>query len=84
MAIKEQIGIVTSVAMQKTSVVNNENKYIHPTYSKIVTKTKKYLVHDEKQISKIGDLVVIQECRPLSRNKRWTLTKILSTSPAFN
>jgi small subunit ribosomal protein S17 len=84
MAIKEQIGIVTSVAMQKTSVVNIENKYIHPTYSKIVTKTKKYLVHDEKQISKIGDLVVIQECRPLSRNKRWTLTKILSTSPAFN
>ena len=84
MATKEQIGTVTSVAMQKTSVVSVENKYIHPIYSKIVTKTKKYLVHDENQISKIGDQVIIQECRPLSRKKRWTLIKILSTSSVFN
>jgi len=78
MAIKEQIGIVTSTAMQKTVVVSIENKYTHPIYSKIMTKTKKYLVHDENQISKIGDQVLIHGCRPVSRKKHWVLVKILS------
>ena len=84
MAIKEQIGTVTSIAMQKTVVVSVESKYTHPIYSKIMVRTKKYLVHDESQVSKIGDLIIMQECRPLSRKKRWTLVKTLSTSPAFN
>jgi len=80
MAIKEQIGIVTSTAMQKTVVVSVENKYIHPIYSKIMIKTKKYLVHDENKISKIGDKVLLHGCRPISRNKHWILIKILSIS----
>lgn len=84
MTIKEQIGTVISTSMQKTIVVSVKNKYIHPIYSKIVIKTKKYLVHDENQISKIGDQVIIQECRPLSRNKHNVLVKILSTSSVFN
>jgi len=84
MAIKEQVGTVTSVSMQKTIGVSVENKYIHPIYSKIVIRTKKYLVHDENQVAKIGDQVLIQECRPLSRNKCWTLINVLSTSSVFN
>ena len=78
MATKEQIGIVTSTSMEKTVVVSVENKYIHPIYSKIMIKTKKYLVNNEKNISKIGDKVLIHECRPISRNKQWILIKILN------
>jgi len=45
-----------------------------------MTKTKKYLVHDEMDESDIGDQVLVEECRPLSRRKRWTLRKIISKS----
>jgi small subunit ribosomal protein S17 len=78
MPLKEQIGIVVSNKMDKTVVIKVESRYPHPIYSKTVIKTKKYLVHDESQTCSIGDQILVQECRPLSKKKRWTLTKIIS------
>jgi small subunit ribosomal protein S17 len=80
MAVKEESGIVVSNKMQKTIVVKIENRYPHPIYSKTMVKTKKYLAHDELDECNIGDQVLVQECRPLSRRKRWKLVKIISKS----
>ncbi len=84
MPVKEKIGIVVSDKMQKTVVVNIESRFSHPIYSKIVVKTKKYLVHDELEECNIGDQVLIRESRPLSKKKRWKLTKIISKSSLIN
>jgi small subunit ribosomal protein S17 len=80
MPVKEKIGIVISNKMQKTIVVKVENRYSHPIYLKTIKKTKKYLAHDENNICSIGDQVLLQESRPLSKRKRWTIIKILSKS----
>ena len=80
MPVKQQIGTVVSNRMQKTIVVKVENRYPHPLYSKTLIKTKKYLAHDELEESKIGDQVLVEECRPLSKRKRWKLVKTLSKS----
>jgi small subunit ribosomal protein S17 len=80
MAIKEKIGIVISNKMEKTIVVKIENRYPHPIYSKILMKTKKYLAHDELSECQIGDQVLVEECRPLSKRKCWKLVRILSKS----
>jgi small subunit ribosomal protein S17 len=80
MAIKEKIGTVISDKMEKTIVIKVENYDSHSAYSKIITKTKKYLVHDTHEIANIGDKVVIKECRPLSKRKRWILERIISKS----
>jgi small subunit ribosomal protein S17 len=80
MPVKQKIGTVISNKMQKTIVVKVENRYPHPIYSKIMTKTKKYLVHDEMDECNMGDQVLVEECRPLSRRKCWKLTKIISKS----
>ena len=80
MPIKQKIGIVVSNKMQKTAVIKVENRYPHPIYSKTVTKSKKYLAHDELEECNIGDQVLVQECRPLSKRKRWKLIKIISKS----
>lgn len=66
--------------MQKTVVIKVEDRYAHPIYSKTVIKTTKYLVHDEINECNIGDQILVQESRPLSRRKRWTLKKIISKS----
>jgi len=84
MAVKERIGIVVSNKMQKTVVVNVESRFPHPIYSKTLIRTKKYMVHDEKNDCNIGDQVLIKECRPLSRQKRWTLEKVISKSSIVN
>ena len=84
MPVKEKIGIVVSNKMQKTIVVKVESRYPHPIYSKTMTKTRKYLAHDEMGECNIGDQVLVQECRPLSKRKRWTLSKVLSKSSLFN
>lgn len=84
MPVKQKIGIVISNKMHKTIVVKIENRYSHPIYSKILVKTKKYLAHDELNKCKIGDQVLIQECRPLSKKKHWKLLKILSLSSLVN
>ena len=80
MSIKEKIGLVISNKMNKTIVIKVENRYSHPIYSKIMVKSKKYLVHDEMETCRVGDQVLINECRPLSKRKRWELVKILSKS----
>lgn len=80
MPVKQQIGIVISNKMQKTIVVKVENRYSHPIYSKTVVQTKKYLAHDELEECNIGDQVIVEECRPLSKKKRWKLIQIISKS----
>jgi small subunit ribosomal protein S17 len=80
MPVKKEIGIVISNKMQKTIVVKVEDRYSYPIYSKTLSKTKKYLAHDELETCNIGDQVVVQECRPLSKRKRWKLIKVLSKS----
>nr|QYB18987.1 ribosomal protein S17 [Climaconeis cf. scalaris]QYB19166.1 ribosomal protein S17 [Climaconeis cf. scalaris] len=84
MPLKQQIGIVISNKMKKSIVIKVENKYSHNIYSKILTKTKKYLVHDELEECNIGDQVLVEECRPLSKRKRWKLIKILLKSSLIN
>jgi small subunit ribosomal protein S17 len=80
MPVKEKLGVVVSNKMQKTIVVKIENRYPHPIYSKTMLKTKKYLAHDEFEECGIGDKVLVQECRPLSKRNRWKLVKIISKS----
>jgi small subunit ribosomal protein S17 len=84
MPVKEKVGIVVSNKMDKTIVVQVESRFPHPIYSKTMVKTKKYLAHDETEQCNIGDEVLVQETRPLSKRKRWTLTKILSKSSLIN
>ena len=74
---KERIGVVTSNRMTKSIVVSETKKVKHPMYGKFVLKTKKYIVHDEKNESKNGDVVRIMETRPLSKNKCWRLVEII-------
>lgn len=70
-------GIVTSDKMDKTIVVKVERQSKHPLYKKIVRIHKNFKAHDENNECKIGDVVQIEECRPLSREKRWTLLNII-------
>lgn len=70
---KERIGIVVSTKQQKTITVSIQTSYQHPKYGKILVKTKRYLVHDEKNDCQCGDIVIIQESAPYSRHKTWTL-----------
>ena len=74
---KQIVGLVTSNKMDKTIKVLVERKLRHPIYGKFVKKSKKFTAHDEKNESNIGDLVKIQESRPLSKSKRWKLIEIL-------
>lgn len=82
MAVKERVGVVVSDKMDKTVVVAIENRSPHPKYRKIVVKTKKYKAHDEENQCKQGDRVRIQETRPLSKTKRWTVAEILKDTHA--
>ena len=70
-------GIVVSDKMQATLVVAVMERVTHPRYGKTVQRTKKLDVHDEKNEAKIGDRVLVQETRPLSKLKRWRLTEIV-------
>lgn len=75
---KQRRGTVISDKMDKTVVVAVESKYAHPLYKKVLKRIKKFKVHDGKEISKIGDKVIISEVRPLSKTKRWILKEVLS------
>ena len=66
-------GVVVSDKNAKTVVVEVERRYTHPLFKKTVRRSKKYHAHDENRVFKTGDKVRIQECRPISRNKRWTV-----------
>jgi small subunit ribosomal protein S17 len=74
---KERIGVVTSNKMEKSVVVAVERKVKHPKYGKFIKKTTKFVAHDEKNESGIGDTVRIMETRPLSKTKNWRLVEII-------
>lgn len=69
-------GVVVSDKMDKTIVVKINKIKVHPVYKKRYKVSKKYKVHDQKNEAKVGDQVVFEECRPLSRDKRWRLIEI--------
>nr|QVY58034.1 30S ribosomal protein S17 [Betaphycus gelatinus] len=69
---QETIGIVISNKMQKTITVAVKTKTAHKKYSKTITKTHKYYVHDENNQCEMGDVVKIQATKPISKQKRWT------------
>jgi len=64
-------GVVVSDKMDKTVVVSVERRLMHPIYKKFIRRSKKYAAHDEGNAAKVGDVVKIRECRPISRRKRW-------------
>lgn len=66
-------GVVVSDKQDKTVVVSVERQVMHPVYKKFVKKSKKFAAHDENNQYKIGDRVSIEECRPISKNKSWTV-----------
>ena len=73
----EKIGSVVSSKMAKTIVVEVTRRVPHPMYKRIVTKRKKFYAHDEEGTAKVGDVVRIIECRPLSKLKRWRLGEVI-------
>ncbi len=72
-----KVGVVTSNAADKTIVVKVENFVMHPLYRRFVRSTSKFMAHDEENSCNVGDRVLIEECRPLSRRKRWRVRKIV-------
>jgi small subunit ribosomal protein S17 len=74
---KTKVGVVTSDKMQKTIVVEVTRRLKHSIYTKVVNRTSKFKVHDENNECKIGDKVLIMETRPLSKEKRWRVVKIV-------
>ena len=74
---KTRIGKVISDKMDKTIVIAIENHVKHPTYGKIIKRTTKIHAHDEENTAGIGDTVMVMECRPLSKDKRWRLVEII-------
>ena len=80
---KSRQGVVVSNRMDKTIVVQIDNKVMHPVYKKYVRKRVKYKVHDETNDARTGDTVLIEECRPLSRQKRWRLKNIIERAPVL-
>lgn len=74
-------GLVVGDKAEKTVSVNVERNFQHPVYKKIVRTKKKYLVHDQENKAKVGDLVKIKLVRPISKKKRWLLVDILTVAP---
>ncbi len=75
-AVRRQFqGDVVRVPSQKTIAVAVKTVIMHPKYRKQYTRTKVYQVHDEKQVATVGDRVLFEECRPVSKTKRWRLIK---------
>ncbi len=74
---KQFVGIVVSDKMDKTVVVMVERLTQHPLYKKYIKRRKKFMAHDEENACRIGDKVLIEETRPLSRHKRWRVRQIL-------
>jgi len=75
---QQKVGVVSSSKMQKTIVVTVDRRVMHPLYKKVTRKSKRFLVHDERGECRPGDMVRIEETRPLSRNKRWRVVQVIS------
>ncbi len=76
----EKVGQVVSTKMQKTIVVEVEMRKAHPKYKRVIKSSKKFYAHDEQNSARVGDVVRIRECRPLSKLKRWQLEEIIRRS----
>ena len=74
---KVRTGRVVSDKMEQTVVVAVESRIRHPLYGRIIRRTKKFKAHDETSVAGMGDLVEITECRPISREKRWRVSKVI-------
>ena len=75
---KTREGVVVSDKMTKTRVVVIERVYRHPRYERVITRSKRLKAHDETNTSKVGDRVLIEETRPLSKDKRWRIRQVLA------
>ena len=75
---KTKEGVVVSDKMTKTRVVKIERVYRHPRYERVITRSKRLKAHDETNASKVGDRVLIEETRPLSKDKRWRIRQVLT------
>ena len=72
-----KVGLVTSSAADKSVVVKVESLVMHPLYQKYVRTSSKFMAHDEENTCNEGDRVLIEECRPLSKRKRWRVRKVI-------
>jgi len=68
-------GVVVSDKVNKTIIVRVERRMMHPIYKKFIRRSKKFAAHDENNVSKIGDVVRIRECAPISKTKKWELVQ---------
>ncbi len=75
---KTREGMVVSDKMTKTRVVMIERVYRHPRYERVITRSKRLKAHDETNASKVGDRVLIEETRPLSKDKRWRIRQVIA------
>jgi small subunit ribosomal protein S17 len=80
MAVKEKIGVVVSDKMMDTRIVAVNDRILHRRYKKVITRTKRYAVHDTEFNASIGDQVRIRETKPISKTKNWILVSILRKS----
>ena len=72
-----KIGEVVSTKMAKTIVVETRRQKAHPLYRRVISRSKKFYAHDEQNTARVGDYVLIEETRPLSKLKRWRLKEVL-------
>ena len=77
---KTKEGVVVSDKMTKTRVVVVERVFRHPRYERVITRSKRLKAHDEQNASKVGDRVLIEETRPLSKEKRWRILQVLGSA----
>ena len=77
---KTREGVVVSDKMTKTRVVRIERVFRHPRYQRVITGSKRLKAHDERNASKVGDRVLIEETRPLSKEKRWRILQVLASA----
>ncbi|HKC06353.1 MAG TPA: 30S ribosomal protein S17 [Candidatus Eisenbacteria bacterium] len=77
---KTREGVVVSDKMTKTRVVRIERVFRHPRYQRVITRSKRLKAHDEQNASKVGDRVLIEETRPLSKEKRWRILQVLASA----
>jgi small subunit ribosomal protein S17 len=75
---KTKEGVVVSDKMTKTRVVVIERVFRHPRYERVITRSKRLKAHDETNTSKVGDRVLIEETRPLSKDKRWRIRQVIA------
>jgi len=81
---KNRLGVVVSDKMDKTIVVEITRRFRHPIYGKYIRRSKKYHVHDANNECRIGDRVLIEETRPISKLKRWRLKEVIEKAPVFD